>query len=88
MDNKQELLDKVELALDEVRPHLIVDGGNVRLVDVTDDMEVLIEWEGNCQSCNMSEMTLKAGISQSIKSRLPQIESVRVVSESDAPINE
>ncbi len=88
MENKQSLITQVEEALDEVRPHLQVDGGNVKLVDITDDYIVYIEWEGNCQNCDMSEMTLKAGITQSIKNRVPQITSVRVVSESDAVLDD
>lgn len=73
------LLDQIELALDDIRPHLAVDGGNVSLVDVTDEMVVMVKWLGACESCSMSVMTMKAGVEQAVKSRLPQIRSVQAV---------
>jgi Fe-S cluster biogenesis protein NfuA len=74
--NKQALIERVEEALQTVRPHLIVDGGNVELVEITDDMRVLIRWVGMCESCSMSAMTLKAGINEAIRSKVPEIVSV------------
>ncbi len=73
------IFDRVNLALDEIRPHLEVDGGNIVLVEVTDDMVVKIKWVGNCEHCSMSAMTMKAGVEQAIKSRLPEIKSVEAV---------
>lgn len=73
------LLDQIELALDDIRPHLAVDGGNVSLVDVTNEMIVIVKWLGACESCSMSVMTMKAGVEQAVKSRLPQIRSVEAV---------
>ena len=73
------LLKKVDNALEDVRPHLIADGGNVEVVDITDEMVVRVKWLGNCQSCSMSYMTMKAGIEQSIKSKVPQIVGVEAV---------
>ena len=67
------LLERVQGALNTVRPHLKVDGGDVELVDVTDDMRVQIKWMGMCQSCSMSAMTLRAGIYEAIKGRIPEI---------------
>ena len=77
--DKQAILDKIDCALDDVRPHLKVDGGNVELVDYTDDKIVLVKWLGTCQSCNMSVMTMKAGIEQAIRNKLPEIEGVKAV---------
>jgi len=77
--DKEQLLQKVEKALDDVRPHLAVDGGNVELVDVTDEMLVKIKWMGNCENCNMSAMTMRAGIEQSIRSKIPGITGVEAV---------
>ena len=77
--DKQAILDKIDRALDDVRPHLKVDGGNVELVDYTDDKIVLVKWLGTCQSCNMSVMTMKAGIEQAIRSKLPEIAGVKAV---------
>jgi len=78
---KAQLIQKVELALDDVRPHLAVDGGDVELVDVTDDLRVQVRWLGTCESCQMSAMTLKAGIEQTILGRVPEIMGVEAVNE-------
>lgn len=79
MATEAKLIDQVDLALDSVRPHLAVDGGNVEVVEITDDMVVKIKWLGNCEFCSMSVMTMKAGIEQAIKSKLPQITKVEAV---------
>ena len=76
---KKLLLHQIELALDDIRPHLAVDGGNVTVVDITDEMIVQVRWLGACESCSMSVMTMKAGVEQAVKSRLPQIRSVEAV---------
>jgi Fe-S cluster biogenesis protein NfuA len=76
---QQELFDKVNHALDEIRPHLAVDGGNIELVEITDDFIVKIKWIGNCEHCSMSTMTMKAGVEQAIKSRLPEIKGVEAI---------
>jgi len=73
------LLHQIEIALDDIRPHLAVDGGDVSLVDVTDEMIVRVRWLGACENCSMSIMTMKAGVEQAVKSRLPQIRSVEAV---------
>lgn len=76
---KDRLLEKIEIALDTIRPHLAVDGGNVELVDVTEDLEVVVKWIGNCENCFMSAMTMKAGIEQAIKAHVPTISNVRAI---------
>jgi len=76
---KEQLLGRIEKALDDVRPHLAVDGGNVELVDVTDEMMVKIKWMGNCENCNMSAMTMRAGIEESIRSKIPGIVGVEAI---------
>lgn len=76
---KAKLIFRIEEALDGVRPHLIVDGGDVEVVDVTDDMCVQIRWKGMCESCSMSTMTLRAGITAAIKSQIPEILSVEAL---------
>ncbi|HRF40564.1 MAG TPA: NifU family protein, partial [Saprospiraceae bacterium] len=60
--NNSELMQRIDLALDDVRPHLAVDGGNVELVEITEDNIVRIKWTGACEHCSMSIMTLRAGI--------------------------
>lgn len=76
---KSELLERIDAALESVRPHLKVDGGNVEVVGVTEDMKAQIKWLGNCESCNMSTMTLRAGIEQAIRSKIPEIQGVIAV---------
>ena len=76
---KQDLIKRVDIALDTVRPHLKVDGGNVEIVDITEDFLVEVKWLGSCQSCSMSVMTMKAGLEMAVKSQLPQITGVRAI---------
>jgi Fe-S cluster biogenesis protein NfuA len=56
-----------------------VDGGNVELVEITEEMDVMVKWMGNCVNCNMSTMTMRAGIEQSIRSKVPGIRNVEAV---------
>lgn len=71
-----ELKSKVEEALETIRPYLEADGGNVQLIELTDDLTVKLELLGACKSCSMSAMTMKAGIEETIKRSVPQIKSV------------
>lgn len=73
------IVEKIENALNSVRPYLEADGGNVRLVEVTSDMVVKLELEGACVTCPMSVMTMKAGIEDSIKRALPEIKGVEAI---------
>ena len=73
------LKEKVEKALDEIRPVLKADGGNVELVDVTEDGVVKLKLTGACGHCPMSTYTLKMGIEKKIKEKLPEIKSVEQV---------
>ncbi|MGN6645795.1 MAG: NifU family protein [Cytophaga sp.] len=74
-----ELLDRVEQALESIRPYLITDGGNVRVVEITSDMIVKLELLGACGSCPMSPMTLKAGVEESIRKACPEIKGVYAI---------
>lgn len=76
---KTELLSKIDAALDDVRPHLAVDGGDVEVVDVTEEKVVKIKWLGNCQNCNMAFMTMRAGIEQAIRVKVPEITGVEAI---------
>lgn len=73
------LLAEIDAALDEIRPHLKVDGGNIEIVELTDEMELKVRWLGNCEFCSMSAMTMRAGVEQTIKQKLPQILKVTAV---------
>jgi Fe-S cluster biogenesis protein NfuA len=71
--------DKVEKVLDEIRPGLQADGGDVELVDVTEDGIVKVRLTGACAGCPMSTMTLKMAIEKKIKERIPEIKTVEQV---------
>ena len=70
--------DKVEEALNKVRPNLVADGGNVELVDVSDST-VKIKLTGACAGCPMSTMTLKMGIERVLKQEIPEIKEIVAV---------
>jgi Fe-S cluster biogenesis protein NfuA len=75
----EKIVSRVEDALEQLRPYLIADNGNVSLLEITDDMIVKLKLLGACSSCNMSMMTLKAGIEQSILKAVPEIKGVEAV---------
>lgn len=75
----EEIRQKIEIALNSMRPFLEADGGNVELVDVTDEMEVKLRLLGNCSNCSMSSMTMKAGIESGIKNAIPEVSKVTAV---------
>ena len=78
-----DLLQRVENALDTIRPYLEADGGNVSIEEITSDNVVRLRLLGSCGSCPMSIMTLKAGIEQAIKRSVPEIESIEAVNLTD-----
>ena len=78
-----DLLQKVESALDSIRPYLEADGGNVSVEEITSDKIVKLKLLGACGSCPMSIMTLKAGIEQAIKKAVPEIEGIEAVNLTD-----
>lgn len=75
---KVENLDKV---LDEIRPHLETDGGDIKVVSIDADGMVSVELLGNCQSCTLSGMTLRNGVEQILKSHYPGIKGVIAVNQ-------
>lgn len=70
---------KIEEALDLIRPALMRDGGNVELVDITDDNVVKVKLVGACGACPMSILTLKRGVEATLKERIPEIASVESI---------
>lgn len=70
---------RIEEALDTIRPYLQADGGNIRIVELTEDMVLKLELLGNCGSCPMSTMTLKAGVEEAIKKVIPEITKVEAI---------
>jgi Fe-S cluster biogenesis protein NfuA len=73
--NPEELRTNVEKALDEIRPFLQSDGGDISLISI-DDNSVKVRLEGNCVGCSVNQMTLKSGVEMTIKKHAPQIENV------------
>ena len=73
------LKEKVEQALNKVRPHLLADGGNVELVDVSEDGIVKVRLTGACGSCPMSTMTLQYGVKKAIMDEIPEVKDVVAV---------
>lgn len=70
------LKEQIEAVLDEVRPTLLADGGNVELVDVTDDGVVSVKLVGACSTCPMATVTLKMGIERALMEKIPAVTEV------------
>ena len=74
-----DLTARVEQALESIRPYLIADGGNVAIEEITPENIVKVKLLGNCGSCKMSFMTMKAGIEQAIMKDVPEIKGIVAV---------
>ncbi|MDP4711146.1 MAG: NifU family protein [Saprospiraceae bacterium] len=74
-----DLLERIDHALDDIRPHLAIDGGNVEVVEVTSARVLKIKWIGACESCRMSAMTMKAGVEQAVLGKVPEIIAVEAI---------
>lgn len=72
----QELELKIEKALDEIRPFLRSDGGDIALIDIIDGHIVKVQLQGNCFSCHVNQMTIKSGVEMSIQKYAPEIDQV------------
>ena len=72
----EELVLEIQKALEEIRPFLNSDGGDITLVSIEDDKHVKVRLEGACTNCSVNQMTLKAGVETTIKRYAPQIETV------------
>ena len=68
--------EQVEAALNKIRPALNADGGDVKLIDVSDDGVVKVQLTGACSGCPMSQMTLKMGIEKTLKQEIPEVKEV------------
>ena len=76
---KEDLAQRVETSLDSIRPYLEADGGNVRILEITRDNVLRLEFVGNCGSCAMSTMTFKAGVEDAIRRAVPELKAIEVV---------
>jgi Fe-S cluster biogenesis protein NfuA len=79
--NKEESIEKINLALEQIRPFLKDDGGDIEFIELTDDNIVKVRFLGSCSECSMSAMTLKGGVEEAIKKNVPEIQAVIMVEE-------
>ncbi len=79
IENKEELVSKVKNLIEQVRPYLQQDGGDINFVDITDDHIVNVELTGACGSCPYSTMTLKNGVENTIRKAIPEIMGVEAI---------
>jgi Fe-S cluster biogenesis protein NfuA len=70
---------RIEASLDSIRPYLEADGGNIRVLEVSEDKILKLEFVGNCGSCPMSTMTFKAGVEEAVKRAVPEIKGIEVI---------
>ena len=70
------VIEKIEGALDEIRPYLEADGGDINFIELTDEWVVKVKLIGACSSCNISMMTLKNGVEVVVKRAVPQVKEV------------
>ncbi len=75
-NNREALTNKVNKVIDQIRPYLEADGGNIAFVSLTEDNVVNVELQGACAGCPMSMMTLKGGVEAAMKKAIPEIKSV------------
>jgi len=76
---KQDLIQKVNVALEQIRPYLQADGGDISFVELTDDNIVKVKLQGACGRCPHAQMTLKNGVEVAVKRAVPEIVSVESV---------
>lgn len=74
--NKKDIEEKVLSSMEQLRPFLHADGGDMELVEITDDAVVVVRLLGACSDCSMSMMTLKAGLEEAVKKAAPEVTSV------------
>ena len=78
MDEKS-LINRVESAIDEIRPYLIADGGDIKVLSIDNKNIVNLELLGSCEKCPMSSMTLKGGVEEAIKKQVPEINGINAI---------
>ncbi|MEO0586568.1 MAG: NifU family protein [Planctomycetota bacterium] len=74
-----QILDRVQEAIDQVRPAIVADGGDVELIDVTDEGVAKVRLLGACVTCPSSQMTLKDGLERSVRAIVPEVTTVEAV---------
>ena len=77
--DQEHTIEKIHQALDEIRPFLKSDGGDISFVSLRDNKHVKVQLHGACVGCSVNQMTLKSGVEMTIKKYLPEIESVESI---------
>lgn len=77
--DKKGIAEKVLVAMDQLRPFLVADGGDMELVEIKDDATVVVRLLGACSDCSMSMMTLKAGLEEQVKKAVPEVKCVEAI---------
>ncbi len=85
MKTKAEILARIEMSLDTMRPYLKNDGGNVEVVELTDNMDLKLRLLGNCGTCPQSVFTMKAGIEEAVLKSVPEVKNVEAVNLTEPP---
>ncbi len=78
-ENNKVFEQKVQNIIEQVRPYLQQDGGDIKFINITDDLVVNVELQGACGACPYSTMTLKNGVESAVKKALPEIKSVEAI---------
>lgn len=76
-----DLKKRIEAAIEKIRPYLQTDGGDIELVEVTEDFVAHVRLMGACSSCSMSVMTMKAGVEETIRKEVPEIKAVVAIND-------
>ncbi len=87
MSANTQLLDRIETALDTLRPYLEADGGNIELVEVTEEKVIKVRLLGNCVTCPMSFMTMKAGVEETLRKIMPDLLRVEAINLDESAVS-
>jgi Fe-S cluster biogenesis protein NfuA len=79
MENRAEITEKIQLVLESIRPYLQMDGGDIKLISVSDEGIVEVEFLGACNGCPISPMTLRAGVERAIMNEVPDVKRIESV---------
>lgn len=80
-EKRQEIEKKISETIQKVRPYLLADGGDIALLEITDDLTVKVELQGACGTCPFSLFTLKNGVEQALKKEIPEVKEVVAVNQ-------
>jgi Fe-S cluster biogenesis protein NfuA len=76
IETREELTSKVKNVIEQIRPYLQADGGDIHFLELTEDNVVNVDLQGSCGSCPFSRMTLKNGVEEAMRKAIPQIKAV------------